>query len=60
MAVKIDLAIERRAAATNRRERLAYVDAYVEWLRRTPNRVWSHQQGHMIDSVLRSARRERR
>ena len=59
MALRLNLGLERRAAARNRRERLLYVDTYVEWLRRTPNRVWSRQQGRMIDSVLRSARRER-
>jgi len=28
----------------NFKERLEFIDAYVEWLKKTPNKVWSKQQ----------------
>ena len=59
-AVKLDMAKEREDQARNRRERLEFVDLYVDWIRRTPNRVWSSQQGRMLDSVVRSLPRGRR
>jgi len=36
---------------------LGWIDTYVAWIRRTPNREWSREQRRMIDSVLRSARK---
>jgi hypothetical protein len=34
----------------NFEERLRFIDLYVEWLRRTPNEVWSRQQKEMVDA----------
>jgi hypothetical protein len=33
----------------NLRERLEFIDAYVEWLKKTPNDVWSRQQKSTIE-----------
>ncbi|MDP6157051.1 MAG: hypothetical protein QGH39_00750 [Candidatus Thermoplasmatota archaeon] len=36
----------------NRKERLKFIIWYAQWVRRTPNSVWSKQQKEMIESVL--------
>ena len=33
----------------NFEERLRFIDLYVEWLKKTPNEVWSKQQKELID-----------
>jgi hypothetical protein len=33
----------------NFEDRLKFIDMYVEWLRKTPNSVWSKQQKELID-----------
>lgn len=30
-------------------ERLKFIDSYVAWLKRTPNKVWSRQLAKMLD-----------
>ena len=35
----------------NFEERLAFIDLYVEWLKKTPNQIWSRQQKELIDGV---------
>lgn len=32
----------------NFKARLAFIDSYVEWLKKTPNSVWSKQQKRML------------
>ena len=32
----------------NFRERLEFIDKYVEWLKKTPNKEWSSQQKEII------------
>lgn len=32
----------------NFKERLEFIDRYVEWLKATPNKVWSRQQKDII------------
>ncbi len=32
----------------NFKERLKFIDIYVEWLKKTPNEVWSKQQKELI------------
>ena len=32
----------------NFEERLRFIDLYVEWLKMTPNRVWSKQQKELL------------
>ncbi len=43
----------------NFEQRLRYIEEYADWVKNTPNKVWSKQQKEMIDSVLRSADRIR-
>ncbi len=43
----------------NFEQRLIYIEEYADWVKNTPNKVWSKQQKEMIDSVLRSADRIR-
>ncbi len=43
----------------NRAQRLEFVTWYAQWVKRTPNKVWSRQQREMVDSVLEAANRER-
>ncbi len=33
-------------------ERLKFIDSYVEWLKRTPNKVWSKQQNVIINQNI--------
>jgi hypothetical protein len=44
----LDLKELKREHRRNFAERLEFIDAYVEWLRRTPNKVWSRQQNRII------------
>ncbi len=60
MAVRISLKEEEKERERNRQSNRAWIDAYVEWLRRTPNLEWSRQQRRLIDSVLQSARSMRK
>ena len=39
----------RTEAKRNFKERLAFIDAYVEWLKRTPNSIWSKQQKKIVE-----------
>jgi hypothetical protein len=33
----------------NFKERLEFIDKYVEWMKRTSNKTWSSQQKELID-----------
>ena len=33
----------------NFEQRLDFIDAYVEWLKKTPNKKWSKQQNKMLN-----------
>ncbi|MBS3063582.1 MAG: hypothetical protein J4203_07005 [Candidatus Diapherotrites archaeon] len=33
----------------NMRQRMEFVDLHAEWLRKTPNKVWSKQQKVLLD-----------
>lgn len=35
--------------------RLAFIDRYVKWLKKTPNAEWSKQQSDFINSQLRTS-----
>lgn len=37
----------------NFKERLEFIDRYVEWLKVTPNKVWSKQQKDLIDRYVK-------
>ena len=32
----------------NFRQRLAFIDFYADWVKKTPNKVWSRQQKELI------------
>ncbi|KAF5410348.1 MAG: hypothetical protein C5S47_06890 [Candidatus Methanogasteraceae archaeon] len=40
----------------NRRERLAFIKRYSEWVKSVPNEVWSQQQTALINSFLNSSK----
>ena len=49
---RIDLDELRKEKERNFEERLKFIDLYVEWLKKTPNRVWSKKQKELIDREL--------
>ena len=56
MPIRLDFREEDAERERNRQSNREWIDYYVDWLRRTPNREWSKQQRRLIDSVLSSAR----
>jgi len=48
-APDIDLKALQKLKEDNFRERLEFIDKYVEWLKKTPNKEWSKQQKKLID-----------
>ena len=50
--MNIDLEELKRDRKRNFQERLKFIDMYVEWLKRTPNKVWSKQHAEFVDSVF--------
>ncbi len=38
------------------KERLRYIRLYVEWLKRTPNRVWSAKQAELINALVANSK----
>ena len=55
--MNIDLKELEEQKERNRKERLKFIELQVEWLKRTPNEVWSKQQAAFINAVLASAQR---
>lgn len=47
--MKVDLKELRRAKTKNFKERLEFIDSYVDWLKKTPNKEWSRQQNKLMD-----------
>jgi len=45
----IDLEELEKQKKENFRRRLEFIDQYVEWLKKTPNKKWSRQQKKLID-----------
>jgi len=37
-------------------ERIKFIKLYVEWLKKTPNEVWSAQQAEFINALLENAK----
>ena len=35
----------------NFEERLKFIDSYVEWMKKTPNKEWSIQQKKVVDQI---------
>ena len=48
----IDLEELKKEKETNFMERLDFIDRYVEWIKSTPNKVWSKQHKDFIDSAF--------
>ena len=40
----------------NRKERLAFIRRYSEWVKSVPNEVWSRQQASLINSFLSNSK----
>ena len=47
--VKIDFEQLEAEKQRNFKERLEFIDWYVEWLKRTPNKVWSKAQKEVVE-----------
>jgi len=45
---KIDLKELEQEMARNRQQRLEFVKMYAEWLKKTPNEVWSKQHAKYL------------
>lgn len=50
--MKLDLKDLEADKKRNFEERLAFIDLYVEWLKKTPNKDWSRQHKDFIDAVV--------
>jgi len=51
VCLKLDIKALKDDKKRNFEERLEFIDIYVEWLRKTPNKVWSKQQKELIDGT---------
>ncbi len=40
----------------NLRERLKFIHYYAEWIKKTPNGIWSKQQAILIDSFMQNSK----
>ena len=45
----VDLEELEKQKKRNFKQRLKFIDQYVEWLKKTPNRKWSKQQKKIIN-----------
>jgi len=45
----IDLEELKKSKEKNFKERLEFIDFYANWVKKTPNKVWSKQQKTIID-----------
>lgn len=53
--MKVDIDELKKDREANFRERLEFIDRYVEWLKATPNKVWSKQHREFIDSAFQKS-----
>lgn len=44
----IDLEEWKKRKEQNFKERLEFIDKYTEWLKKTPNKIWSRQQKQLM------------
>ncbi|CAG0991244.1 hypothetical protein METP2_02586 [Methanosarcinales archaeon] len=49
-SMKVDIEELKKEKKANFKERLDFIDRYVEWIKATPNKVWSKQYKDFIDS----------
>ena len=48
---KIDLKQLAKEKRLNQKQRMEFIDLYVEWLKKTPNKVWSKQHAKYLGKV---------
>ena len=53
---KIDLKELEEDKKRNFESMLKFIEYYVKWLKKTPNKEWSKQQQKLIDSQLKSSK----
>lgn len=53
--MKVDIKELKKEKETNFKERLDFIDRYVEWIKATPNKVWSKQHKDFIDSSFQKS-----
>jgi len=53
--MKVNIEALKKEKEANFKERLEFIDRYVEWLKATPNKVWSKQHKEFIDSAYRKS-----
>ena len=46
---KINLKQLEKEMELNRKQRMEFVKQYAEWVKKTPNKVWSKQQNKLLD-----------
>ena len=46
---KIDLEELEEEMKLNRKQRMEFIDMYAEWVKKTPNKVWSKQHKKFLD-----------
>lgn len=51
--LKINLRKLREKKQSNLRERLKFIDFWVDYIRKTPDDVWSRQQKELIDAQIK-------
>ena len=49
-SMKVDIEELKKEKKANFKERLDFIDRYVEWIKTTSNKVWSKQHKDFIDS----------
>ena len=49
----VDLEELRRFKEKNFQERLKFIEMYCEWIKKTPNKIWTSQHKKFIDGFLR-------
>ena len=49
-SMKVNIEELKKEKKANFKERLDFIDRYVEWIKATPNKVWSKQHKDFIDS----------
>lgn len=51
--MKFDLKKLEKNKNRNRKERLEFIESYVKWLKKTPNKVWSKQHAKFINAGIK-------
>ena len=46
-----DLEIIKKERARDLRQSLEFIDFYVDWIKKTPNKIWSQKQADLYKSV---------